>query len=68
MYEEDETNYIYMMDTPFYNIMLNIEELCVDNFELDVCGKANKVIADFYSKLKKDKRRNFTYLENQIKN
>lgn len=68
-----------LLDLPYYNILLNIEEFCIESFEdrngslvesfsLDDCSQAAKVLVEFYLPLLKHKRRDFEYLKNMTKN
>ena len=55
-----------MMDLPFYNFMLDLEELCIDQHELVNCRKLMKLLSEFYSPLDLDKRRNYVYIKNGV--
>lgn len=55
-----------MMDLPFYNFMLDLEELCIDQHELVYCRKLMKLLSEFYSPLDLDKRRNYVYIKNGV--
>lgn len=69
-YDEEDMVRIMVLDLPFYNILLNIEEICVETEEIELvyCGLATKTLIDFYIGLPQEKRRDFNYLKNQIEN
>ena len=55
-----------MMDLPFYNFILDLEELCIDQFELFLCRKLMTLLNDFYLPLKLEKRRNFVFVKIEV--
>lgn len=56
------------MDLPFYNLMLDLEEKCIEEFELKKCGHLTYELTEIYKNLKRDKRRNFDFIKKQIFN
>lgn len=68
--QKDDKLLTMIFDLPFYNILLNIEEICIEseNIELTYCSLATKNLIQFYLDLYKEQKRDFVFLKDQIEN
>lgn len=63
---ETDAYYETMMDLPYYNLVLNIEGICIEELDVELCSKVSYLLYELYTKFSWFDKKNYTVIESAV--